>query len=73
MINLGKRTINLTTIRRNTFGQILSQNSKTVCLKENLVPRLIRICRIQRSSSLFSFSTGNTLFGQIFQFKKLSV
>ena len=40
----------------------------------NMAPRLIRISRIQRSFSLFSFSTRNILFGQIWSKKsKLSV
>ena len=37
-----------------------------------MVPRLIRICRIQCWCSLLLFWTGNTVFGQIW-FKKLSV
>ena len=40
----------------------------------NMAPCLIRICVIQWCCSLFSFSTGNTLFGQISSKKlKLSV
>ena len=47
---------------------------KFVCLKLNLVPRLIRICKFRWWGSLFLFSTGNILFGQIWSKKsKLSV
>ena len=42
----------------------LVQKIKTVTLSRNLVPRLIRICRIQRWCSLFLFYTGSILFGK---------
>ena len=40
----------------------LVQKNKTVTLSWNLVPRIIRICRIQWWYSLFLFQNGNTLF-----------
>ena len=40
------------------------QNVKIIFLTGNLVPRLIRICRIQQWCSLFSYSTRNPLFGE---------
>ena len=48
--------------------------SSPVVVTWNLVASLIRICRIQWCCSLFSFSSGNTLFGQIWSKNlKLSV
>ena len=41
------------------------QNVKIISLNGNLVPRLIRMCRIQQWCSLFSFAIRNALFGQI--------
>ena len=49
----------------------LVQKIKIISLSWNLVPTVIRICRIQWRCSLFSFSAGNTLFGQIWS--KLSI
>ena len=49
----------------------LVQKLKTVALRWNLIPRLIRICWIQWCCSLFSFLTGNALLGQIWS--KLSI
>ena len=46
--------------------------NRIVSLRWNLILRLIRICRIQWSCSLFSFSTKNTLFGQIWS-KKIKI
>ena len=57
------------------FQANLVQKIKIITLSRNLVAALIRICRIQWRSLLFSFSNINTLFGQIwsknqnFQFK----
>ena len=47
----------------------LAQKIKVVSLSLNLVPRRIRICRIQRWCSLSLFSTRNTPFGQIWSKK----
>ena len=47
------------------FWANLVQKIKIVTLCWNLVPRLIRICRIQWCCSLFLFSSGNSLLGQI--------
>ena len=44
------------------------RKSQIVSLSWNLVPRLIRICRIYLCSH-FLFSTGNTLLGQIWSKK----
>ena len=44
------------------------QKIKIISWNWNLVARLIRICRIQRCCSFF-FSSGNTLFGQIWSKK----
>ena len=52
--------------RKYPFWANLVQKVKIISLSWNLVPRLIRICRIQWWCSLFLFLTGNTLFGQIF-------
>ena len=41
------------------------QKIKIANVSRNLIPRLLRICRIQWWCSLFSFSTENTLLGQI--------
>ena len=48
----------------------LVQKIKFINLSWNLVPRVIRICTIQRWCWLFMFSTKNTLFGQIWSKKK---
>ena len=53
------------------FWANLVQKIKIISLSWNLVPTVIRICRIQWRCSLFSFSAGNTLFGQIWS--KLSI
>ena len=42
----------------------LVQKIKIVSLSQNLVPRLIRICRNQRWCSLFVFYTESILFGK---------
>ena len=47
------------------FWAYLVQKMNIVGLNCNLVPRLIRIRGIQWSCSVFPFSTGNTIFGQI--------
>ena len=44
------------------FGQICSKKIKFVSLNWNLVPTLIRVCRIKCWCSNFSFLTGNTPF-----------
>ena len=46
------------------FRANLVQKIKIVSLSCNLVPRLIRISRIQQCGSHFLFLTGNTIFGQ---------
>ena len=48
-----------------SFCAKLVQKIKNVSLSWNLVPRLIRVYRIQWWCSLFPLSTGNTLFRQI--------
>ena len=56
------------------FWANLLQKVKIISWSWNLVPRLIRICRIQWWCSLFLFLIGNMLFGQIWSKKvKLSV
>ena len=56
------------------FWANLVQKVKIISLGWNLIPQLIRICRIQRWCSLFSFSIKNILFGQIWsEMWKLSV
>ena len=50
--------------RKYSFWANLVQKIKIVSLRWNLIPILIRICRIQWCCSLFSFSTGSTLSGQ---------
>ena len=50
----------------------LTPKFKTVCSKWNLVPRLIRICRIQWQFSFFQVLTRNTLFGQMWYKKPKS-
>ena len=58
----------------NTFWAHLLQNIKILSLSWNLVPTLIRACRIQWWCSFFLFLIGNTLFGQFWSKKsKLSV
>ena len=58
-----------------SFWTNLVQKIKIVSLSWNLEVTLIRICRIQWWYSLFSFLTGDTLFGKLglkiqnFQFK----
>ena len=54
------------------FWANLVQKIKIVTLCWNLVPRLIRICRIQWCCSLVLFLSGNTLFGQIWSKKSKS-
>ena len=44
------------------LGENLVQNVKIISLKLNLFASLIRICRIQRQCSLFSFLIGNAFF-----------
>ena len=51
------------------FGQIWSKKSEHINLDWNLVPRLIRISRIQWWCSCFWFLTRNTLFAQIWSIK----
>ena len=56
------------------FWANLVQKVKLICLSWNLVPTLIRTCRIQWWCSFFLFLIGNTLFGQIWSKKsKLSL
>ena len=56
------------------FWANLVQKIKIVTLSLNLVPTLIRTCRIQWWCSFFWFLSGNTLFGQIWSKKsKLSL
>ena len=58
----------------NYFWANLVQKIKVVNLSWNMVPRLIWICRIQWSCSLFPFSTRNAFFGpknQNYQFKEV--
>ena len=56
------------------FWKNLVPKFKIVWLKWNFVLRLIWICRIHWWCSLFSFSTGSTLFGKIWSKKiKLTV
>ena len=55
------------------FLTYLVQKSKVVSLSWKLVPRLIRLCRIQWWCSVFPFSTVNTLFmGNSFQKMKIA-
>ena len=59
---------------RYLFWANLVQKVKIISWIWNLVPRLIRICRIQWWCSLFLLLIRNTLFGQIWSKKlKLSV
>ena len=51
-------------------GQLSLDWPRSAIAPKNMATSLLRICRIQRCCSLFSFSTGNTLFGQIWS-KKL--
>ena len=53
--------------RKYSFWANFIQKIKIVSLRWSLVTSLIRICRIQRCCSLFSFSIRNTLFQQISQ------
>ena len=56
------------------FWANLFQKIKIISLSVNLVPGLIRICRIQWRCLLFLFSSENTIFGQIWSKKsKLTV
>ena len=56
------------------FWANLVQKIKIVTLSWNLVPTLIRTCRIQWWCSFFLFLIGNSLFGQIWSKKsKLSL
>ena len=56
------------------FWTNLVQKVKIISWSWNLVPRLIRICRIQWWCWIFLFLIGNALFGQIWSKKlKLSV
>ena len=54
---------------KHVFWAFLVQKIKIVYFTLNLVLRLIQICRILWGYSLFLFSTGNTLFGQIWSKK----
>ena len=58
--------------RKYHFWANLVPKFKIVCLRWNLVLRLIRICRIQWWCSPILFQTRNTLFGQI-QFEKIRI
>ena len=51
--------------QKRPFWANLIQKIKTVSLSWNLVPRLIRIWRIQQCCSLFLFYNRNTFSGQI--------
>ena len=53
-----------------SFWANLVQKFKIVSLSWNMIPRVIRICKIQWRYSLFLFKTGNTLFWQIWSKKK---
>ena len=55
--------------RKYPFGANLVEKKKIVSLRWNLILRLIWICKIQWWCSLFTFSTGNTLFGEIWSKK----
>ena len=57
---------------KHTFWENLVQKIKIVSLCWNLVHRIIRISKIPWWCSLFSFSTGNNLFGQVWS-KKLKL
>ena len=52
-------------MQRKFFCANLVQKIRIVSLSWNLVPTLIRICRIQWCCLLFLFLTGNTLFGKM--------
>ena len=55
-------------------GQLSLDWPRSAIAPRNMAPCLIRICRIQWCCSLFPFSTGNALFGQIWsKMSKLSV
>ena len=49
--------------RKYPFWANFVQKIKIVSLRWNLIPRLIRICRIQWWCSRFMFSAGNTFLG----------
>ena len=55
--------------RKYPFWANLVQKIKIVSLSLNLVPKLIRICRIQWCCSFFLFYIANTLFGKRSQTK----
>ena len=50
-------------------GQLSLDWPRSAIAPRNMAPSLIRICRIQWYCSLFFFSSGNTLFGQIWSNK----
>ena len=49
---------------KHPFWANLFQKTKIVILSSDLVPRQIRIYKIQQWFSLFLFYTGHTLFGK---------
>ena len=57
--------------RKHPFGAILVQKTKIDSFGLNVVPRIIRLCKVPWWSSLFLFSTGITVFGQILPKKSL--
>ena len=60
--------------RKCPFSANLVQKVKIISLSWNMAPSQIRRCKIQLYCSLFLFSSGNTVFGQIWSKKsKLSV
>ena len=77
----GEETLKYRCVRRSPRGKVLYsisisdwkypfcanlvQKIEIISLSSSLVPRLIRICRIQWWCSLFPFSIGNSLLGQI--------
>ena len=56
--------------QKHSFWANLVQKIIIVSLSWNLVPRLIRICRIQCYCSLFLFYIANTLFGKRYLMKR---
>ena len=57
--------------RKHPFGAILVQKTKIDSFGLNVVPRIIRLCKVPWWRSLFLFSTGITVFGQILPKKSL--
>ena len=59
--------------RKYPFWVNLVHKIKIISFSWNLIAKPIRICRIQWCCSLFPFSTGNNLFGQIWSKKKINL